>query len=118
MIRDPEAWRAFEAEWQQNTPVDPSRHFQIFDLLLEIARDLGAWPPRIRWKGSRGTFGSRRRSAMMSGSLQGRRAQALDGEGLPHGAGSNGSVRADLRRGVRRRASGSIAPAGPHASDG
>ncbi|HXF69772.1 MAG TPA: hypothetical protein VNK89_08185 [Thermoflexus sp.] len=45
MIRDPETWKAFEAEWQRQTPADPARHFRIFDLLLEIARDLGAWPP-------------------------------------------------------------------------
>ncbi len=45
MIRDLKAWRAFEAEWQRQTPADPSRHFQIFDLLLGIARDLGVWPP-------------------------------------------------------------------------
>lgn len=45
MIRDPEFWRRWEAQWQRTTPADPEANLRIFWTLLEMARSAGAWPP-------------------------------------------------------------------------
>ena len=45
MIRDPQAWQRWEAEWQQRMPADPEGNIRIFWTLLEMARAAGAWPP-------------------------------------------------------------------------
>ena len=45
MIRDPDAWRRWEAEWERRTPADLEVNLRIFRTLLEMARALGAWPP-------------------------------------------------------------------------
>ena len=45
MIRNPEVWRRWEAQWQRRTPAVPEENFRIFQNLLELARLLGRWPP-------------------------------------------------------------------------
>ena len=45
MIRDPEAWRRWEARWQRRTPADLKANLRVFRTLMEHAHALGAWPP-------------------------------------------------------------------------
>lgn len=46
MIRDHEAWRRWEARWQRRTPADLETNLRVFQVLMEHARALGAWPPK------------------------------------------------------------------------
>ncbi len=45
MIRDRDLWEQFEADWQRSRKPDPEAHLRLFEILLEHARALGAWPP-------------------------------------------------------------------------
>jgi len=45
MIRDVDAWRRWEAEWQRASPVNVEANLHIFWALLEMARAAGVWPP-------------------------------------------------------------------------
>jgi len=42
MIRDVEAWRRWEAQWQRATRPQPEENIRIFWTLLEMARAAGA----------------------------------------------------------------------------
>lgn len=46
MIRDVKIWRQWEAQWQRSARFDPEENLKVFWTLLEIARSLGAWPPK------------------------------------------------------------------------
>ncbi len=45
MIRDKKVWEQFEAEWQRSQKPNLEVNLRIFEVLLEHARALGAWPP-------------------------------------------------------------------------
>ncbi|MGC9358262.1 MAG: hypothetical protein ACP5GX_10350 [Anaerolineae bacterium] len=45
MIRDREAWEAFEARFQRQMPADLEKNQQLFATWLAEARALGVWPP-------------------------------------------------------------------------
>jgi len=46
MIRDPETWCRWEAQWQRSTPADLEANLRLFQTLMDHARALGAWPPK------------------------------------------------------------------------
>ncbi len=45
MIRDVEAWRRWEAQWQRRTPVDLETNWRAFQAMIDHARALKIWPP-------------------------------------------------------------------------
>lgn len=45
MIKNPESWRKWEAEWEKRTPVDVEQNFRIIEMLIDQARVFGKWPP-------------------------------------------------------------------------
>jgi len=46
MIRDPEAWQAWENELIRSEPADYEENLKIFEAMCEHARRLGAFPPK------------------------------------------------------------------------
>ena len=46
MMRNPEVFARWEAEWIRRQPVDYRANLRLLDGLVEEARLLGAWPPR------------------------------------------------------------------------
>jgi hypothetical protein len=44
MIRDVQAWEAWEREYQRAEPVDIQRNFALMDAMYEHARKLGIFP--------------------------------------------------------------------------
>ena len=46
MVHDATLWEQFEAEWQRRQKPDLEVNLRVFEVLLEHARALGAWPPR------------------------------------------------------------------------
>jgi len=51
MIKSPEKWQKWEAEWQKNTPIDIEENFEILTRLIEQAKLLGKWPPESPLEG-------------------------------------------------------------------
>ena len=46
MIRDPEAWQAWEDELIRSEPADYHQNLRIFEAMCEHARRLGVFPPK------------------------------------------------------------------------
>ncbi len=44
MIRHPQTWHRWEAQWQRRTRADFETNARVFQTLLEHARALGVWP--------------------------------------------------------------------------
>lgn len=45
MIKDAEAWKAWEDERKRSTPIDVEANFRAFASMLDHARKMGAFPP-------------------------------------------------------------------------
>jgi len=45
VIRDADAWRRWEAQWQRSARASPEENLRVFWTLLEMARAAGVWPP-------------------------------------------------------------------------